>query len=570
MALVALSVVEQRLDVVRAVLAGARVTEVAASVGVSRQTVHSWMTRYLVEGVAGLADRSHRPVSCPHQAPVEVEVRVAEMRRTHPRWGAKRIRLELLRNRSEVAVPSERTINRILARQGLLVERPRKRSRDSYRRWERPGPMQLWGIDIVGGVMIVNPVTGEVRGAKVVTGVDDHSRFCVIAAVVERATGRAVCLAFAQSLQRFGVPDEVLTDNGKQFTGRFGKGGEVLFDKICRKNAITHRLTAPSSPNQNGKVERFHLTLRRELLDDHQPYLSLAAAQTAVDGFVARYNTDRPHQGLDERAPVMPADRFRPTPQTEQEVLELWLPPHLAPAEPPDHEVVTDDAEVLPVRPPWVGGPIEFDRIVPPSGNLQVAGKQFWLGPQRAGQTLRFWADVNLIRLLVGGARIKTVRSHLTVNDLARLVADGATPHAEPMLRSALLVRRHDLSLALGLCLRVLLGAFLLERLARLLGHVLPRRFVGHDCSLSGSLAGFLNPRYAGIGASAHRHDRDLRQPISGRSGRRRSEATAEPHVFVLVPQLLVEAARNCVCRARLEAQPRQCTRPPPILGSRH
>lgn len=78
------------------------------------------------------------------------------------------------------------------------------------------------------------------------------------------------------------------------------------------------------------------------------------------------------------------------------------------------------------MRQSWAGGPIEFDRIVPPSGNLQVAGKQFWLGPQRAGQTLRFWVDVNLIHLLVGGARIKTVRSHLTVNDLARLAADGA------------------------------------------------------------------------------------------------------------------------------------------------
>jgi hypothetical protein len=230
----------------------------------------------------------------------------------------------------------------------------------------------------------------------------------------------------------------VLTDNGKQFTGRFGRhgtrNGEVLFDKICRKNAITHRLTAPASPNQNGKVERFHLTLRRELLDDHEPYTSVAAAQAAVDGFVARYNTDRPHQALDERAPVMPADRFRPVPQDERELLELWLPPHLAPAaEPGDHESSDggegseDDADVLPVRQSWSGGPIEFDRVVPPSGNLQVAGKQFWLGPQRAGQTLRFWVDVNLIHLLVGGARIKTVRSHLTVNDLARLVADGAT-----------------------------------------------------------------------------------------------------------------------------------------------
>jgi hypothetical protein len=75
----------------------------------------------------------------------------------------------------------------------------------------------------------------------VVTGVDDHSRFCVIATVLERATGRAVCLAFAAALAKFGVPEEVLTDNGKQFTDRFGKGGEVLFDKICRYNGITHR-----------------------------------------------------------------------------------------------------------------------------------------------------------------------------------------------------------------------------------------------------------------------------------------------------------------------------------------
>jgi hypothetical protein len=94
--------------------------------------------------------------------------------------------------------------------------------------------MQLWGIDIVGGVMLVNPVTGVLREAKVVTGVDDHSRYCVIAKVVERATSRAVCLALAEALMRFGVPEEILTDNGKQFTDRFGKhgprNGEVLLE----------------------------------------------------------------------------------------------------------------------------------------------------------------------------------------------------------------------------------------------------------------------------------------------------------------------------------------------------
>ena len=87
MALVALSVVEQRLDAVRAVLAGAKVTEVAAGLGVSRQSVHTWITRYLAEGLPGLADRSHRPATSPRKVAAGIEVVVAEMRRQHPRWG---------------------------------------------------------------------------------------------------------------------------------------------------------------------------------------------------------------------------------------------------------------------------------------------------------------------------------------------------------------------------------------------------------------------------------------------------------------------------------------------------
>ena len=429
MALVQLSVVEQRLDAVRAVLAGAQVKEVASSLGVSRQSVHGWLARYLVEGVPGLADRSHRPHASPQQAGGAVEVRVAEMRRQHPRWGAKRIRMELLRKPPvDWTIPATRTINRILVRQGLVIPRKRKRPRESYQRWERPSPMQLWQLDIVGGVMLVDPVTGALREAKVVTGVDDHSRFCVIASVVEHATGRAVCLALAAALRRYGVPEEILTDNGKQFTDRFGKGGEVLFDKICRHNAITHRLTQPASPTTTGKIERFHLTLRRELLDDHEPFESLTAAQTAVDGFVAQYNADRPHQALDAELPVTPAERFTPIPEEKRELLELWLPPVLAPtaktAEEEEPAKSGDGAVAVPV--PWAGGPVELDRIVPPSGNMQLAGKQFWLGPNRSGQVVRFWASVDMIHLLIGGAKVKTVRSHLTVNDLAKLFSEGA------------------------------------------------------------------------------------------------------------------------------------------------
>ncbi len=410
--LVALSVVEQRLDAVRLVLAGATVTEVAARVGVSRQTLHSWLGRYLAAGVAGLVDRSRRPKSCPHRCSGDVEVVVVEMRRKHPRWGAKRIRMQLLKAGGAAVVPAERTINRILSRHGLLEHRARKRRRESFKRWQRDAPMQLWQMDIVGGVMIVDAVTGGLREAKVVTGVDDHSRYCVIAKVVARATGRAVCLALAEALAKFGVPEEILTDNGKQFTDRFGKGGEVLFDKICRLNGIAHRLTAPASPTTTGKVERFHLTLRRELLDGRELFESLAAAQAALDVFVADYNGERPHQALDLKQPVSPQQRFTPTPQTERALVELWVPPTLAPVVTPGP---AQDSAADALKPgEYHGGPIEFDKVVPASGNMWVAHKQFWLGPRRAGLVARFWADCDLIHVSIGAARVKTIRSHLS------------------------------------------------------------------------------------------------------------------------------------------------------------
>jgi hypothetical protein len=216
-----------------------------------------------------------------------------------------------------------------------------------------------------------------------------------MAKVVERATSRAVCVAFAEALARFGVPEEIQSDNGKQFTDRFGKGGEVMFDRICRKNGIRHRLTDPFSPNQNGKVERFHGTLRPDFLDQVQPFESVADAQTAVDVWVADYNANRPHQGLDATVPVTPADRFAPIPDEQRQLLDLWLRPTLEAS--PTAPAVASPAE--PTMSDWAGGPVEFDQVVPPSGNMSVAGRQLWLGPARAGLTVRFWADTEVIHL---------------------------------------------------------------------------------------------------------------------------------------------------------------------------
>src|SRR3954471_5939057 len=97
-------------------------------------------------------------------------------------------------------LPSRSTKNRILIRHGLVIPRARRRKRADYVRWQRPAAMQLWQIDIVYGPRLLDTVTGELREGRIVTGVDDHSRFCVMARVVERATGRAICLAFSEAL----------------------------------------------------------------------------------------------------------------------------------------------------------------------------------------------------------------------------------------------------------------------------------------------------------------------------------------------------------------------------------
>ena len=436
--LVALSVIEQRYRAVMAVLDGARVTEVAAEVGVSRQTMHVWVRRYRTAGLAGLADRSHRTASCPHRASAELEAVVCELRRDHPRWGALRILHELMRGPVvPEPLPSRATINRILVRHGLVAGRSRRRRRSEYVRWQRPAAMQLWQIDIVYGPRLVDVVTGELREARIVTGIDDHSRFCVIARVVERATGRAVCLAFSEALQRHGAPEEVLTDNGKQFTDRFGRGGEVLFDRICRRNGIAHRLTRPSSPTTTGKIERFHLTLRRELLDDARPFTSLLEAQAALDDWVRDYNAERPHQALETKVPVAPAERFQPAPDEQRELLALWLPAALASVPAPPTTPTAERALNAGAGQVIAGGPVEFDRVVPPSGNLWAMGRQFWLGPARAGQTVRFWADVDVIHLSIAGARVKSLRSHLSTADLAQLAQDGAVAAGPPPLPPA-------------------------------------------------------------------------------------------------------------------------------------
>jgi transposase InsO family protein len=291
--LVELGLVEQRYQAVLEVLNdGATVTDVARRYGVTRQTVHVWLRAYAREGLRGLADRSSRPLSCPHQMDPATEARVVALRREHPGWGPRTIRSWLAREGID-PLPGRTSIERCLIRHRLVTPQARKRTRSDYKRWERSRAMELWQMDIVGGVMLADGTE-----AKIVSGIDDHSRFVVCARVVARATARPVCDALAHAMRTCGVPDEVLTDNGKVFTARFGPSpGPVLFDRICTENGICHILTAARSPTTTGKVERWHKTLRREFLDG-KVFASLADAQAQLDAWVEHYNRQRPHQSL--------------------------------------------------------------------------------------------------------------------------------------------------------------------------------------------------------------------------------------------------------------------------------
>ena len=389
--LVELGLVEQRLSAVKDVLEnGASVTDVARRNGVSRQTVHEWLVKYANHGLAGLVDKSSKPNSCPHQMAAEVEARIVEMRREHPGWGPRTIE-HRLRREGMVPVPGRTSIYRCLIRHGLITPEARKRKRTDYKRWERSRSMELWQMDIVGGVRLVDG-----SEAKIVTGVDDHSRFCVSAFVCARATARPTCDALALALRTYGLPEGILTDNGKVFTGRFGKGsGEVLFDRICRENGIKHLLTAPRSPTTTGKVERFHKTLRREFLDG-KVFASVEDAQAQLDEWVREYNFERGHQSL---GMAVPWDRFQLAAKIAEAV-----------------DVAVDaiaESETL------AGG---ATRKVGATGHVSFAGASYHAARWLAGEEVVVVCDNRLVHLHHRGVLIAThARRHSSDKELAAL-----------------------------------------------------------------------------------------------------------------------------------------------------
>ena len=371
-----LSVAEQRYQAVLAVISdGLSISQVAEKVGVSRQTLHAWLARYEAQGLEGLVDRSHRPVSCPHQMPAAVEAALLELRRSRPYWGPRRLVFELAKRRVR-PVPSESAAYRALVRAGMIDPAVRDRRSRKWKRWERGAAMELWQMDVVGGFPLADGTS-----AKALTGIDDHSRMCVCARLMARERTRAVCDGLRAALAAYGAPQQILTDNGKVFTGRFNHPPvEVLFDAICRQNGIEHLLTQPRSPTTTGKIERFHRSLRAEFLSNKPAFTNLKTAQQALDEWVDYYNSARPHQSLNM---TTPAQRFTAT---------------ASPACPSDSAPAGVDRDGQ----DWVS------RRVTTNGVVSVAWQQVCVGAHYAGARCDVHVDGELLRFWIGDQLVKT------------------------------------------------------------------------------------------------------------------------------------------------------------------
>jgi putative transposase len=285
--------------------------------GISRPTGHKWLSRYRAEGLSGLEDRSHRPHSCPHLTPEPVVTRILEIRRNRG-WGAPKIQ-RVLRDELTQA-PSIDAIHRVLLRNDLVIlKKPR-------RKHTRPGrpltsmdvPNATWTTDFKGEFR-----TGDGALCYPLTVQDGHSRFLLECHAMQR-------LDIAQTRRRFellfrdhGLPERIRSDNGHPFAST-ALGGLSQLSVWWIKLGITPELIEPGKPQQNGRHERMHRTLKAETA--LPPEADLCTQQQAFDRFRSTYNYERPHQALNQERPASfftPSARHFPnTPEP------LCYPPH--------------------------------------------------------------------------------------------------------------------------------------------------------------------------------------------------------------------------------------------------
>lgn len=296
--------------VVLAEAEGANVRELCRRFGISPTTGYKWVERYRAEGVAGLLDRLRRPHRSPARSCIGVEQTVVEARDAHRVWGARKLRRWLL-NQGHEAVPSPSTITAILQRHGRIDPAVSAKHRP-WQRFEHDSPNQLWQMDFKGHFAVV----GGGR-CHPLTVLDDHSRFALGLEACGDEMGDTVRQRLTTNVfRRYGLPQRMIMDNGSPWGSDVDHPYTPLTVWLMRLGvAVSHG--RPHHPQTQGKDERFHRTLKAELLQG-RTFSELASCQRAFDNWRTIYNLERPHEAL---GMATPASRYQISSRPYPEVL---------------------------------------------------------------------------------------------------------------------------------------------------------------------------------------------------------------------------------------------------------
>jgi len=300
-------VMDQRMSFIAACLEDDEsIASLCRHFGISRKTGHKWLGRYRAEGAVGLADRSRAPLSNGRSVSEDVAAAVIEVRQRYPSWGPRKVKAWLEDHHPEQAWPSASTIGVVFDRVGLTRARKRRRriAGQSVPLAACRAPNDVWCADFKGWFL-----TGDGARVEPFTLSDGHSRFLLRCQAVGRCDGAHVWPVLVEAFQDYGLPRVLRTDNGPPFASLAAAGLSGFAVKLIKAGVTPNRI-APGKPQQNGRHERLHLTLKQDTACP--PACSLAAQIERFARFRQVYNTERPHEALGQ---VPPARLYRPSPR---------------------------------------------------------------------------------------------------------------------------------------------------------------------------------------------------------------------------------------------------------------
>ena len=270
------------------------VAELCQRFGISRKTAYKWINRYAVQGEAGLFDRPRKPLSSPTVTPLEVQKAIFEIRQMYPQWGGRKIRALLIRL-GQVDAPAASTISSILKRNGY-IDPGESVKHHRWQRFEAPAPNDLWQMDFKGYFEAAN------QRCHPLTVLDDHSRYSICLKACENQRADTVKAALTNTFRTYGLPRRILCDNGSPWgSDQENRYTGLTVWMIRRGIGVVH--SRPYHPQTLGKGERFHRTLKAELIN-YCGDLDLNGCQSRFDRWRNYYNADRPHEALDLEAPA--------------------------------------------------------------------------------------------------------------------------------------------------------------------------------------------------------------------------------------------------------------------------